>query len=89
MQNRNQELYFSLLEKEVNSLLESFQKVFSKYDTELIRSLIEGSEFGVALETLCGAVLENKYPLNDYQKGQIKILAEVMKIDDRFWHHLV
>lgn len=86
----NQQIeYYNQLSKDLKILSTPFKDNMTHEEWLYISELIDVNEFGVAFEGICDLISEKKIDLNENQKEQIKALASSMKIEDRFWKHLV
>ncbi len=70
------------LEHGLWELLTSLNRTFSLSEAREVRDFIEAREYGLALETIAGILVEEKYLIPAEVAGEIKRLADSMNIVD-------
>lgn len=61
-------------------------------DRNFIIELLEHDEWGVAFESICGAILEDKIPISNEIFGKVCELGKKMDLDSSTWeclHNLI
>jgi len=77
--------YDSLKEK-LDNLLSSLNSVFTKAELLEVEHFIENNEFGLAFETLCDIIVEEKKDINSETYRNIKQFGSEIGIDHTILH---
>jgi hypothetical protein len=72
------------MKQDLSELLKAMSS-FTSAETAEVGEFIIAGEYGVALETLCGIVKEEKKPVPVELRPKVRMLAKRMKIDPMWW----
>ncbi len=75
---------FTKIENCIASLRDDF---FSKdsQDYSEVSSFLNAGEYGIALETICFALIEENVSISMEKKNKIKELGKIMEMEDSVW----
>lgn len=76
------------LEKQLQSLISRQPALFSEGEVAEILHFIDVGEYGLALETLCDIILEEKKSIDAHTYHQIEELGRQMKMESPVWTRL-
>lgn len=61
---------------------------FPKKDKEDISEYIQHNEWGIALETICSIILEDKIVINKQTFEKISVMGTLMDMDASLWNNI-
>jgi hypothetical protein len=81
MQRQN----YQSIELSIEILMAELRAIFSATEAAEVRNFITVGEYGLALETLCGVIIDGGYTIPQSVYQQIIDLGNRMNIDRAFW----
>lgn len=80
--------HYAVLERDLKGLLTDLSEVISTDEHAEVVEFIDVGEYGVALETLCGVILDGGYVIPILVLRRIADLGARMHIPSSFWEPL-
>ena len=76
------------LESGIKVLLERLGGALSEKEKVEVMQFVGVGEYGVALETLCGIIMDGQYVIGQGALREIQELGTVMGLDPDFWRQI-
>lgn len=72
---------YTVLEERLSRLLKSLEESFSSSETSEVQHFLDAGEYGLALETICGIITEERKVVGTDVVEQVKELREMMELE--------
>ena len=72
---------YTLLEERLSRLLKSIDESFTSTETSEVQQFLDAGEYGLALETICGIIIEERKVVRTEVVEQVKELREMMELE--------
>ncbi len=72
---------YTQLEERLSRLLRSLEELFSSSETSEVQDFLDAGEYGLALETICGIITEERKVVGTEVVKQVKELRDIMELE--------
>ena len=79
---------FAVIEAKFRNLLDKLRSGFSALETGEVTTFLEAGEYGIALETLCSIIIEEKKSVTEEVYTLIDELGRQMEMDSSTWSRI-